>query len=175
MDAKQKNRGIENQTTNLTNHKETIIKNHNKENQAMKIPVTDYILQLEGKSKPELLALYLEAFGSKAPPYARLMLIRQLVYAYQESAREALETTYEKKLKMLTKDFREKKKLLPAPRRKKLPVGTVLRKKHRGKEQQVLTTDKGYVHDDHFYHSLSEVGEKITGSRSVSGNALFGI
>ena len=105
------------------------------------------------------------------PHHGTALLRRRLAYELQARVHGDLPADVRHRLKRLHKAFKINPAYTPLPGQGVKP-GTVLTRTWRGAAHQVQVTDRGFEYRGERYASLSEVAQRITGTR-WSGPLFF--
>jgi len=129
--------------------------------------------QIEQLSAAEARAQYRAKYGKDPAPGLTPKLIRSiLAYRIQEEAYGGLDPKLRRKLegygKRLMKDTQAKWET-----KKRLPVGTALKREWGGETHIVAVLEEGYAYLGETHSSLSQIAQTITGAK-WSGPRFFG-
>jgi hypothetical protein len=120
----------------------------------------------------QLRALWFERLG-RIPKHQSVELIRRrLAYELQTKALGGLSLDVRRRLQRFHQAFAANPHFVPLPAGH-LAVGTTLTKVWRGKTYKVDVLAEGFEFDSTFYGSLSQIAERISGTKR-SGPAFFG-
>jgi hypothetical protein len=139
---------------------------------------------LDRMKTDDLVDKHFELFGYATKSRNKPGLIRRLYHRVQE-IQEGRELSEEARsvIKTLSQEVsvadgrakRPAKKTEDAPRDPRLPgVGTVLAKRHKGREYEVTVLKDGFEYDGAIFKTLSAVAKEITG-RHWNGFIFFGL
>jgi len=128
---------------------------------------------IEQLSAAEARARYQEKYGKNPAPGLTPKLVRSiLAYRIQEEAYGGLDPKLRRRLedygRRLMKDPKSKWET-----KRRLPVGTLLKREWGGETYEVAVEEEGYRYQGTLHSSLSQVAKKITGTR-WSGPRFFG-
>jgi hypothetical protein len=133
------------------------------------------IARLPKLSRQELLALWKEVYGGKAPVVIRReLLIPFLAYRIQERAWGGLKPSTRAELRRISRALDKGDANAKPIMTRQIKPGTRIGRLWRGKWHEVLITESGFEHCGLSYGSLSQVARKITGTQ-WSGPAFFGL
>jgi hypothetical protein len=137
--------------------------------------ITEQIAKLRALSRSELLDLWQKLYDKAAPPgIRREILVPFLAYKIQENAHGGLKPTALAELRRIARAL-DKNRTSGGPLvRTRIKTGTRLFREWRGQTHEVFVTESGYEYRRVGYRSLSEIAQKITGTR-WSGPAFFGL
>jgi Protein of unknown function (DUF2924) len=141
----------------------------------MKKRPADFIADLDGMSRTELLVRWRDLYGKSAPMgMRRELMIPFLAYRLQENLEGGLSASAKLMLKAAQRQIGRAPR--PGSRYAHPPakVGTRIIRRWKAVVHEVEATETGYQYCGHGYRSLSEIARKITGTR-WSGPAFFGL
>ena len=143
------------------------------------------IAEMKKMTVTQLKEKYREVFGEDATVLNKTYLWKKIAYRLQEIKHGGLSPEAKARLEELGKEAPEKlfgkrkKKGLAATTSDALsrdpripPVGTVLKRNHKGIEHQVIVLENGFEYQGRTHKSLSSIARKITGT-GWNGFAFF--
>jgi hypothetical protein len=134
----------------------------------------DKLAALATMSLAQLRGEWLQTFRSPAPPrVAHKLLALGIAYRWQEKAYGSLPSMQARELDRLAGQLARTGDLGAAPTAA-LKVGTRLVREWHGVTHQVELLEDGYLYADARYGSLSQIAQKITGTK-WSGPRFFGL
>jgi hypothetical protein len=132
------------------------------------------LMEISKMGRSQLLELWRKLFVTPPPPAARRdLLVRFVVYKFQERAYGGLSLETKKRLLELARRIAKDSKanLIGTSR---IKPGTCLIRDWRGRSHRVLVLGEGYEYAGKKYASLSQIARLITGTR-WSGPLFFGL
>jgi hypothetical protein len=134
---------------------------------------------LQKMSLPELREKWLDLYGAEPPEYRSTFFRKRLAYRIQELFYGGLSEEAQEKLAETAKNDPAtvlakggvKKKFNPAW---DIRPGTRLIREWRGRDYEVLATEKGFEFNGRSYRSLTAIANEITGTK-WSGLVFFGL
>jgi len=131
------------------------------------------LCRLEALSLDQLRGLWRERFGAVPKHQSADLLRRRLAYELQVRAYGGLRPDIRRRLGTLHRAFSSDPSFTPHAGRN-LKTGTILTRVWKGTTHQVSILDDGSEYSAEHYQSLSEISERITGTK-WSGPAFFGL
>lgn len=136
--------------------------------------VADEIAALSGATRADLTSRWRALYDSEPPRrISRDLLTCALAYRFQELALGGLKPATRRLLAKVAADASARRSILPSAPSTLVP-GTVLLRNWHGIEHQVIISEHGVEFRSRQYKSLSEVAQRITGSK-WSGPLFFGL
>ena len=136
--------------------------------------ISSQINTLRSLSRQRLLELWQKLYGKvPQPKIRRELMVPFLAYRMQEKQYGGLNASTRSELRRIARGL-EKKPSVELRIRPRIKPGTRLCRRWRGKMHEIFVTESGYEYCGVGYRSLSEVAQKITGTR-WSGPAFFGL
>ena len=145
------------------------------------------IAEMKKMTVTQLKEKYREVFGEEATVLNKTYLWKKIAYRLQEIKHGGLSPEAMARLEELGKEAPErlfgkrKKKEKAAATSDALsrdsripPVGTVLKRNHKGIEHQVIVLESGFEYQGRAHKSLSSIARKITGT-GWNGFGFFGL
>ena len=130
-------------------------------------------------SKPKLMAMWLEMFGTAAPNIDIRLLRQHLAVRLQSVTLGGLDDTLQEELADLKKRLRRQGNILTTKKKQHamidLPIGTHLTRDYRGERHEVLVLAEGLEYRGQLYKSLTKIASVITKGGHWSGPVFFGL
>jgi len=157
-------------------------------------PIGRQIQKLSRSTIPVLRIKYREVFGQQAKVAHKQYLVRRIAWQLQAQAEGDLSEPVRRRIAEIAGEsdlsrqaphgLRTEPAAGDAPvhtvgsglRRDSRvpPIGTVLRRRHQGREIMVKVLENGFEYDSQFYRSLSAIARQVTGTR-WNGLLFFGL
>lgn len=131
------------------------------------------LVRLEKLDLHQLRALWREQVGAPSKLQSAELLRRRLAYEIQVRAYGGLRPQYRRRMLGLHKAFIADSSYTPQVRQRR-KVGTILAREWKGVLHQVTVLEAGFEYAGQSYQSLSEIAQKITGTK-WSGPTFFGM
>jgi len=137
--------------------------------------LTQKLTWVKEASREELAKEWEHFFGTTPPTRCGMNILRGNVsYQFQSQFHGALSYATKEKLRNLYNQFKKDPKYQPTGKTTLLRAGTKLIREYKGQVYEVTALEKGYSFQGKKYRSLSQIANKITGSK-WNGKLFFGI
>jgi hypothetical protein len=131
------------------------------------------LVRLEKLDLRQLRALWSQQFGSPSKIQSAELIRWRLAYEIQVRAYGGLCPNLRRRLFGLHQAFSDNPSYVPHIRQRR-KVGTILTREWNGVRHEVTILKEGFEYGDRIYGSLSEIAQRITGTK-WSGPTFFGM